>query len=497
MGTIRRQSIQATVVMATGVLLGFVLKLFIFTAYLTPEEIGLLTVLLDSANLVAAFIPLGSQSIFIKYLPYFRDTSGKPRGLLLLGVILAFIGFSIFLLLFALFKESIVAFYADQAPLFSQYIYFLLPLVLFRVTFTLGQAYSWALKKNIFPLLLKDIVVRVLTGILVVAFAWQWFDLDGLVLWFVIIYFISGAIMTFYLSRIGSLNFSKPGKMLQNGKGKEILNFGLFAIMTSGGDIIIRNIDSLMVTSLVSIKATGIYATAFFIGQIIELPRRAIGQITAPFIAEASAKNDQKQITKLFHKTSLNQFLIGSLLLICVWTNIDSLFLFIPNGEKYVSGKMVVLFIGIGKLFDMSMGINGNIIQHSPYFRFNFYTMSIMGVVGIITNFLLLPVLGINGAAIASLATILLTNILKGSYLYKKFHLQPFTPVFMLAIGVSIITYLTTQLLPTLSNPLLDILLSSTFTIFAFGILTVSTRVSPDVNFIFTSILFKIGIKKQ
>lgn len=497
MGTIRRQSIQATIVMAAGVLLGFVLKLFIFTAYLSPEEIGLLTVLLDSANLIAAFIPLGSQSIFIKYLPYFKDDSdAKPRGLLSLGLLLALLGFSVFLVLFSFFKDSIIAFYADQAPLFSKYIYFLVPLVLFRVTFTLGQAYSWALKKNIFPLLLKDIVVRVLTGILVIAFAWHWFDLDGLVLWFVMIYFTSGAIMTFYLSRIGSLNFSKPNKKLQKGKGKEILYFGLFAIMTSGGDIIIRNIDSLMVTSLVDIKATGIYATAFFIGQIIELPRRAIGQITAPFIAEASAKNDQSQISSLFHKTALNQFLIGSLLLICVWTNIDSLFQIIPNGERYVSGKMVVLFIGLGKLFDMSMGINGNIIQHSKHYRFNFYTMSIMGVVGIITNLLLLPVLGINGAAIASLITIMFANTLKGAFLFHKFKLQPFTPLFMAAIGISILTYLITILLPTLSHPLLDIVYRSAMSILIFGVLVLFTRVSADVNVLFKSIIARLDRRK-
>lgn len=493
MGTIRRQSIQATMIMAIGVLLGFVLKLFVFTAYLTTEEIGLLTVLLDAANLFAAFIPLGGQSIFVKYMPHFKEKSQKsPSGLLFLGSMLALIGFLFFTLVFFLFRDSIVAFYADQAPLFSKYIFYLLPLVAFRVIYTVSQSYSWALKKNIFPLFIKDIIVRLLTGIVVLAFAWHWFDIDGLVFWFVAIYFISGSILTFYLFRGGVLNLERPINKLGNGKGKEIFFFGMFAIMTSAGGIIIRNIDSLMITSLVDLKATGIYSIAFFIGQIIELPRRAVGQITAPFVAEASAKDDKKQIAVLFQKTAINQFLVGSLLLVCVWTNIDSLLQVIPNGEDYISGKYVVLFIGLGKLFDMSMGINSNIIQHSKHYRFNFYTMSIMGVLGIATNLLLIPQLGINGAAIASLITIFLANVMKGVFLAAKFKLQPFNKDFIAAMILSVVAYIIAFFLPSLDNPMADIIYRSGVTIISFGALIIVFRVSSDVNALINGLMQKL-----
>ncbi len=498
MGTIRRQSIQATMVMAVGVLLGFVLKLFVFTAYLSTEQIGLLTTLLDAANFFAAFIPLGSQAIFVKYLPFFRTKkNGDPKGLLSIGFILSTVGFSIFLLLFLFFKESIIAFYQNQAPLFSKYIYLLIPLVAFRVLFTVGQAYGWALKKNIFPLIVKDILVRVLTGIIVITFAAHWFSLDGLVIWFVMVYFISGAVMTYYLFRGGFLDLSKPGKKLRQGKGKEILYFGFFAIMTSAGDIIIRNVDSLMITSMVSLEATGIYTIAFFIGQIIELPRRAVGQITAPFVAEASAKNDKTQIATLFHKTAINQFLIGSILLICVWTNIDSLFELIPNGNEYRSGKFVVLIIGLGKLFDMSMGINSNIIQHSEYYRFNFYTMSLMGIIGIATNIILIPVLGITGAAIASLITIALANIIKGIFLSYRFHLQPFNLNFMKAIIISLLSSGLAYALPTLPFPLLDIVYRSIIVIVAFGTVVFLTNVSKDSSQLIQLMLKKLKIYRK
>lgn len=492
MGTIRRQSIQATIVLTIGVLLGFVLRLFIFTAYLTTEEIGLLTVLLDSANLFAAFIPLGSQSIFVRYLPHFKDKDRKaPRGLLLMGISLSIAGLIIFTILFLIFHKSIIGFYSAQAPLFARYLYFLLPLIFVRVVFILGEAYGRALKKNVFPLFVKEILVRVLTGIIVVAFAAKLFDLDGLILWFVGTYFAAGAIMTLYIFRRGFLDFSKAGSKLKGGMRREILYFGLFAVLTNAGDAIIRNVDSLMVTSLKGSADTGIYSTAFFIGMIIEIPRRALTQITAPFVAEAAAKDDKKMIETLYHKSSLNQFLAGSLLLICVWTNIDSLLEIVPNGEAYEPGKYVVLLIGLGKLFDMSMGINGNIIQNSRHYRFNFYSLSLLAVLGITTNFILIPRMGIIGAATASLVSIFLINILKGFFIKQKLGIHPFRMDSFRAIAVSAIVYGVASLLPSLHTPILDVLYRSLISLILFLTLAYILKVSQDLN-----LIIKVALKK-
>lgn len=483
MGTIRRQSIQATLVMAVGVLLGFVLKLFVFTAYLTPEEIGLLTVLLDASNLFATFIPLGSQSIFVRYLPHFKEKERRsPRGLLFLGTALSLVGFFAFALIFLLFREIIAGFYAEQAPLFSKYMYLFLPLVLFRVIYLVGQAYARALKKNVFPLIIKEIIVRVLTGIIVIAFAAHWFDLDGLVLLFVGIYFLSGSVMSYYIFHKGFLNLMPSKEKLQMGKGREIFYFGLFAVMTSAGGVVIRNIDSLMLMSLEGLVATGVYGIAFFIGQIIEMPRRAISQITAPFVAEAAAKDDKKMISTLYHKSSINQFLVGVILLILVWSNIDNLFEIIPNGDLYRQGKYVVLFIGLGKLFDMSMGINSNIIQNSDHYRFNFYTMNLLGALGIVSNLLLIPLLGIEGAAIASLISISLVNIIKAIYIRINFGLQPFRRNSAIAMGVAIIVYAVSELLPALPHPLWDIGYRVLISGAVFLALVLRLKISTDIN---------------
>lgn len=478
--------------MGIGILLGFFLKLFIFTAYLSTEQIGLLTVLLDVANLLAAFIPLGSQSIFVRFLPHFKENNSQlPKGLLFIGSILSLGGFLLFALLFLIFKEDISGFYINRAPMLSKYIYLLLPLVFARVIFVVGMGYARALKKNVFPLIIKEIIVRVFTGILIVGFASHLFNLDGLVLCFVGIYFLSGTIMTYYIFHHGSLILSPSFEKLKNGKGREILYFGLFAVLTSAGEIIIRNIDSLMLTSIKGLAATGVYSVAFFIGQIIDMPRRALSQITAPFVSEAAARQDKKTIASLYQKSSVNQFLIGSLLLICVWTNIDSLLEIIPNGSNYINGKYVVLFIGLGKLFDMSMGINSNIIQNSTHYRFNFYAISLLATLGIVTNLMLIPILGINGAAIASFFSISLVNIGRAVFIKYRFGLQPFGANTIMAVLISGICYIAAILLPDLESAIWDIIYRSIIVILLFAILSLRSKVSQDLNKIFEEIVKK------
>ncbi len=497
MGTIRRQSIKTTLVIATGVLLGFFLKLFVFTAYLKPNEIGLLTVLIDTANLFATFIPLGSQSIFVRYLPYFRKGNSNSNGLLFLGLFLSLTGFLIFSLFFLLAKDSLADYYSVRAPLFSDYIFYLLPLVVARVLFTLGDAYSRANKKIVFPFFVKEILIRILTGIAVLAFARKWFDIDGLVFWYVALYLFSGALVIFYIFRLSKVNLKPDFDKLKKDKIREILYFGLFAILTSGGSVIIRNIDSLMIITLKSLDDAGIYSIAFFVGVLIEMPRRAISQISAPFIAEASHNNNKRQIGIIYHKSSINQFLIGSLILICVWTNIDSLFRIIPNGDIYAQGKYVVLFIGLGKLFDMSMGINNEIIQNSPYHRFNFYTMSVLGVLNIITNLIFIPMMGIVGAAIASMISISLINITKAVYIRSKLGLQPFKINSLIALSIGLLVYLMAFLLPSLNNAYLDILYRSSITAIVFFLAILLLKVSQDFNMIFNqlkNIFFKKNI---
>jgi O-antigen/teichoic acid export membrane protein len=262
-------------------------------------------------------------------------------------------------------------------------------------------------------------------------------------------------------------------------------------LIGAGGTQIVLQIDSIMVSGQLGLEATGIYTIAFFIGIVIEMPRRSIAQISSALIAQAFEKEDIPAVNKLYKQTAINQMIIGSLLLIGIWANLENLYSFIPNGQLYISGINVVLFIGLGKLSDMAFGTNGEIIVMSKHYKFNVIAVAILAFLTIGLNLILIPKYGIEGAAIASFLAMLIFNISKFLFVWIKFKIQPFsinTLKFLAIVGVVLFG---NRLLPPLENVFFDILVRSIAITILFAILTLGLKVSVEVNGLFKKLITK------
>ncbi|WP_417611643.1 polysaccharide biosynthesis C-terminal domain-containing protein [Owenweeksia hongkongensis] len=493
MGTIRRQSIQSTLLFTAGIGLAFFLRLVVFPKYLTTDELGLLTVLLDSANLFAAFIPLGGQRILVRYLPYFERKTRGYESFPSVVIGLSAIGCVIFMMLFALFYDPIRDYYSQKAPLLSKVVFLIVPLTLSRVMYTMSAFYALSQKRNVFSNFLSEILIRILTAGIVMIYAHSFFSVTGLSILYVGIYFFTAAWMLSYSLKNKKLRFSvfkKPN--LKSEVNRPVVIYGLLSAVTTGTTVITKNIDSIMITSLASLSSAGIYSIPFFIGMLIEVPKRAVSQITAPFIAESLATNDTVKIKSLYQKTALNQLIIGSITLLCVWVNIDYVFDIIPNGETYAAGKYVVLIIGISKIIDMATGSNREIIQNSPYYKTNLYLMLFLGIATIGLNILLIPKLGIEGAAITQVIIILILNVVNSVIIKLKYNIIPFTlktlyvPVFITVV------YMLVKVLPTTDFSVLNILTNSAVAVITFAVLLLISKTSEDVNILFKQVVGRI-----
>lgn len=480
---------QASIVLVVGVGLGYLLKLYIFPKHLQPSEIGLLTVMIDAANLLSALIPLGSQHIFMRYKPYFEKEPGKREGLFFIGVVLSLIGLIPFLILFFGFKNSLIQYFQKDTGLLAQYFIFLLPLVFARLLFRLSMDFSKASKKLVFPLFLKEILSRLLLGALILLYAQSILNLDRLMMGYVTIYFIIGAIMFYYLVKFVKADVKPKREKLQGKMAKEVVTFGLFTVLTSAGTIIIKNIDSIMITTILNLEKAGIYSIAFFIGLIIELPRRALSQSVAPHLAKSFSNHNFREIKDFYQKTSINQLTLALFIFLCIWINIDSLFALIPNGNTYADGKYVVLFIALAYIFDVGAGSNAAIIQNSPFYRYNFFIMGLMAALFIGSNLLLIPKFGINGAALATLISYFLINVIRAIIIWLHFRIQPFTKTSLWLILGGLILYLLFQYITLPWPPIQKIAIQLTLITFVYWIFILRFNIAPDLKKLIYSIL--------
>ena len=160
----------------------------------------------------------------------------------------------------------------------------------------------------------------------------------------------------------------------------------------------------------------------------------------------------------------------------------DEIFEIIPNGERYKSGKIVILLLGASKLFDMLTSINQYIIAYSKHFRYNLYFLLVLAVVNVVANLTLIPQFELAGAALATLLSVVLFNIFKTYFVYAKFKIHPFQRKIGYTILISIFLICLNMVLPNLDNSWLSIVFKSIVLggIFVSGVLIF--RLSDEAN---------------
>ena len=80
MGVVIRQSFKATIVSYAGACIGFLLVMFIYPESLTSEQIGLTRVLSEASLFFSSFALLGTNSVAIKFFPYFKNEKNNHNG---------------------------------------------------------------------------------------------------------------------------------------------------------------------------------------------------------------------------------------------------------------------------------------------------------------------------------------------------------------------------------------------------------------------------------
>ncbi|WP_323757064.1 polysaccharide biosynthesis C-terminal domain-containing protein [Roseivirga sp.] len=478
MGIVIKQSIRSSIIAYIGVLIGYVNVLWLFPYFLEADQIGLFRLIQSSAFLMATFGQFGLGSALVKFFPKLKDQKGFLSFIILGGLI----GFIVFAAFTFLFNAEITAYFAKESGLFIQYFGITLLISFLLIQFQLLESYCRSLLKIVIPTLIRDIQLRLSVTVLVALYALDIITFGGLIQWLSGAYLLMVITVVFYLRHLKVFHLNFNFKFIDRPLLKQILTYAVYMMIGAGGTQIVLQIDSIMVSGALGLDATGIYMIAFFIGGVIEMPKRSITQISAPLIAQAFEKNDMPAVEKLYKQTSINQMIIGSLLLIGIWANLESLYSFIPNGEVYIQGINVVLFIGLGKLSDMIFGTNGEIIVMSKHYKFNVIAVGILAILTVALNLLLIPSYGIEGAAIASFLAMLTFNLSKFLFVWMKFKIQPFSLGSIKLLAIIGLVLWVNQWIPKLDQTLLDIIIRSlAITILLVG-LTIGLKVSKEVN---------------
>jgi O-antigen/teichoic acid export membrane protein len=482
MGVVIRQSFFTSLISYAGVVLGYINLLYLYPKFLDLGQIGLLRTILDFAMLMAFFAQVGLSQSVIRFYPHFVKDEKNSPGFTNLVLLLGVAGYLIFLILFFIFEDKIISFFGENAELLTPYLHLALALTLIISLINLMESVARTQLKLAVPRFLNEVGIRFLQGVLVTLYFVKIISFHQLLLFSVAIFLITLLALVFYLARTGQFKIQATLVRIPAAKFMQFINYSLFSLVSSGAFILVSKLDSLMVTALIGFEANAIYTTAFYMATVIEIPRRALSQANSTLMARAFEQQALPEVSALYTKTSINQFIIGALLLIGVWANLHNIYQLMPNGELYQTGFTVVLIIGAAKLLDMTFGPNSELLVMSQFYWLNTLAIMTMAIIGVTLNYLLIPVYGIEGAAYGSGIAILLFNLIKLVFIYIKFKLQPFTGKTLVVLAIGLATVILAHFLPVLNHPILDMAYRSFLITLLFAALILLTKSSAEIN---------------
>jgi len=480
LGIIRKQSISGTIYSYVGVVLGFVIMGILFPRILSTKEVGLLRVMVSYATLFAQFAGLGFGAVTIKLFPHFRDANRKHHGFLGIALMVALAGFLIAAAVYLLFRPYLVEQSLEKSELFITYFYYVVPLIFFTLLFNVLDNYYRVLYNAVKGIFYKEVIQRVLTLMVILLFYFDIISFHQLVILYVLVLISPSLMLLVSLIRSKQL-FLKPDlKFISPDLKKEMINVGFFGILASFSGVLVLNIDIIMVNSMLGLSAAGIYAITFYFGTLILVPLRTMGKISSVIISDAWKSDDRKTINDIYRRSSISLSVVGVLLFIGIWGNIENVFHIL--GDSYRPGRMVIFFIGVANLFDIALGISPHIIVNSKYYRFLSYFLLVFALMLVAFNLILIPVYGLIGAAIASFISKFLFNFIKFVFLYHKFKFQPFGYHHVLLYLIAAVVYWISTFLPSFSNYIVDIVIRSGFIFVLFALPVYYFKISKDIN---------------
>jgi O-antigen/teichoic acid export membrane protein len=178
-------------------------------------------------------------------------------------------------------------------------------------------------------------------------------------------------------------------------------NVALPMLLVTSFNLIINQSDIIMVGAMVGTTDAGIYSVATRLSTFITFAIIIINAVVAPVIAELHSRESYRELQHLVTGVAWTSTVIAIPIFLVLILTGEWLLLFF--GAEFESGYRTLILLGISKLVIASTGVVGYLLTMSGYQHKAAYILGASAVLNLILNGTLIPVWGLEGAAIASI----------------------------------------------------------------------------------------------
>ncbi len=497
MGIIAKQSSWNFIILYLGVALG-VVNNFVMAHAMSPEELGIVGILMSMMLLGGQIALFGGAQSIIKFYPKLGKESATGFAYFILRNTLISLGIAI--ITYFCIEDLLIGFYEDRSSIFGNYALLYIPLLTFFVFQEFFGSYVRSLLKSVAHTFVREVLLRLYQGILFILLMTSVIHFDVFLVLYVGGYLLTATIYGIIAITSDAKNFSF-GRKLDRKSKREITRFS-WAIFTTGiSGAALGNIDVIMIGAIAPVVASmdgtldgvdlaGVYSRMLFMAVLILVPLRSIQNIAVPLVSRAWSKKDYGDLKSVYMKSSLTMMIIGVVTFAGIWVNIDYILSLFP--EHFVIGKYAFLVLAVGNLIQLSLGVNGPIIWNSPKYIVSSIGVPLLAIIAIVSNYYFIPRYGIVGAAFATVLSKFIFNLAMYLFLLIQYKMQPFTWRNMYVIGVGVAIVLLVDLIPDQGSLVLDVLVRSVVVLILFIPAIIVPKISAEINEMTGNVLKRI-----
>jgi O-antigen/teichoic acid export membrane protein len=203
--------------------------------------------------------------------------------------------------------------------------------------------------------------------------------------------------------------------------------------------VLVSWLDVLLVGALDSGKAAAAYAVASRYIATCTFPLQAVGLAISPQLSRLASERKNATIRQLYQESTWWVMALSWPMLLV--TVIFAPFLMSLFGADYAGGVIALEILGAAMLISTGAGCNTVVLLMAGNSVANLTINLVSLILNVSLNLLLIPHIGIKGAAIAWAVTIAFSNLATGVLLWTKFRMHPFGRGFVIVALSSLATF--------------------------------------------------------
>ncbi|MEO0581325.1 MAG: flippase [Bacteroidota bacterium] len=205
---------------------------------------------------------------------------------------------------------------------------------------------------------------------------------------------------------------------------QKLFHYGKYVLGTNISSMILQKVDIAMLAYFINPAAVALYNISSKAPNYMEVPLKGGAQYYFPRIAEAAAHQPPKYVAKLFEEAMGMLLAINIPLFLGAFVFAKYIMLFM-GGQEYVEGYFILqilLFNTLIKPWGRMFGTTMDAIGHPKVnFRMVFFSL----FANALLNYLMIPIWGVLGAALATTCTLCLSTLVSLLILRRYVPISP------------------------------------------------------------------------